>query len=150
MNVVTGDLLAMARNGEFDVIIHGCNCMHMMGAGIAAQIARQFPDAVDVDNITEYASITKLGYFSSVVVECANDHHLKIINAYTQYNGGADLNVDALAHCFKEIAIHLRGTRVKIGYPQIGCGIAGGNWDEIAPIIDRELEGFDHTLVMYG
>jgi O-acetyl-ADP-ribose deacetylase (regulator of RNase III) len=35
----------------------------------------------------------------------------------------------------------------RIGYPKIGAGLAGGDWSIIEEIIDRELEGEDHTLV---
>lgn len=33
-----GDLIERAENGDFDVIIQGCNCFHTMGAGIAKSI----------------------------------------------------------------------------------------------------------------
>jgi len=36
---------------------------------------------------------------------------------------------------------------VRIAYPRIGAGLAGGRWSEIEPIIDTALEGQDHTLV---
>ena len=35
MNIVKGDLIKSAKEGQFDVIIHGCNCFNTMGAGIA-------------------------------------------------------------------------------------------------------------------
>ena len=35
----------------------------------------------------------------------------------------------------------------KIGYPKIGAGLAGGDWDLISHIIHEELAGEDHTLV---
>ncbi|HBG21357.1 MAG TPA: phosphatase, partial [Desulfobulbaceae bacterium] len=37
----------------------------------------------------------------------------------------------------------------KIGYPKIGAGLGGGNWDRISAIIDEELAGEDHSLVLY-
>jgi len=36
----------------------------------------------------------------------------------------------------------------RVGDPLIGAGRAGGDWDEIAPIIDAALEGQDHALVV--
>ncbi|HWE20332.1 MAG TPA: hypothetical protein VG758_24670 [Hyphomicrobiaceae bacterium] len=36
-----------------------------------------------------------------------------------------------------------------IGYPRIGAGLAGGDWDTIAAIIEEELASEDHTLVEY-
>jgi O-acetyl-ADP-ribose deacetylase (regulator of RNase III) len=35
---VDGDLIKLALKGEFDVIVHGCNCFCQMGAGIAPQM----------------------------------------------------------------------------------------------------------------
>ena len=52
MKTVKGDLLAMGKDGTFDIILHGCNCFNVMGAGIAAQIAAQFPDAKLADDET--------------------------------------------------------------------------------------------------
>lgn len=38
----------------------------------------------------------------------------------------------------------------RIGYPKIGAGLAGGDWEIIGSIIDDELAGEDHTLVEYA
>ncbi|RYD20572.1 MAG: hypothetical protein EOP88_14530 [Verrucomicrobiaceae bacterium] len=38
MKTVAGDLIQLAKNGEFDLIVHGCNCMCTMGAGVAKGI----------------------------------------------------------------------------------------------------------------
>jgi len=32
----------------------------------------------------------------------------------------------------------------------IGAGLAGGDWTVISKIINKELEGEDHTLVMWN
>jgi len=37
---IEGDLIKLAKQGEFDVITHGCNCHNIMGAGIALQMDR--------------------------------------------------------------------------------------------------------------
>ena len=52
MKEVTGDLVKLAKNGEFDVIVHGCNCECIMGGGIAKQIRQAFPTAYDADRGT--------------------------------------------------------------------------------------------------
>jgi len=48
---------------------------------------------------------------------------------------------------FKKIKQQFSGKR--IGYPKIGAGLAGGDWERISRIIDEELAGEDHTLVLY-
>ena len=49
MKKVYGDLIEMAEHGDFDVIVHGCNCFCTMGAGIALQIKHHFPEAYYAD-----------------------------------------------------------------------------------------------------
>ena len=149
MKILKGNLLQLALDGNFDVIIHGCNCMCTMGAGIARQIKQHFPDAYKADQATKSGDRKKLGTYTSAEVERAGVHYT-VINAYTQYDfGGRKVNVDydAVRSCFRAIRRDFAGKR--IGYPMIGAGLAGGNWDTIAAIIDEELEGEDHTLVIF-
>jgi O-acetyl-ADP-ribose deacetylase (regulator of RNase III) len=49
MKKVKGDLIKLAKEGAFDLIIHGCNCFGTMGAGIARTIKSQFPVAYTAD-----------------------------------------------------------------------------------------------------
>lgn len=35
MKEINGDLVEMADNGQFSLIVHGCNCQSVMGSGIA-------------------------------------------------------------------------------------------------------------------
>ena len=49
MKYIIGDLIKMAESGQFDVIVHGCNCFCTMGGGIAAAIANNFPHAYEED-----------------------------------------------------------------------------------------------------
>ena len=48
----------------------------------------------------------------------------------------------------REVKTKFSGKR--IGYPKIGAGLAKGDWNTIAAIINEELAGEDHTLVEYG
>ena len=38
----------------------------------------------------------------------------------------------------------------RIGYPLIGAGLAGGDWQIISAIINEELVGENHTLVRFA
>jgi len=145
MKIVEGDLIHMALDGEFDVIVHGCNCQHKMGAGIAKQIREEFPEAWEADMNFEPA----LGRISWATIELP-EHILCVVNAYTQigYGRGRHVKYFAVRECFRKVAKHFENLRV--GYPLIGAGLGGGDWDTIAEIIDEELDGMDHTLVEYG
>ncbi|WP_084068219.1 macro domain-containing protein [Desulfocicer vacuolatum] len=149
MKIVNGDLIKLAVDGEFDVIIHGCNCFCTMGAGIARSIKAQFPEAFQADLATKKGDRTKLGGFSHAMVT-QNGHAVIVINAYTQfhYSGNAVLaDYDAITSVFRKLKVQFSGKR--FGFPLIGAGLAGGDWQVISKIIDRELQGEDFTLVQY-
>ncbi|MFZ6756763.1 macro domain-containing protein [Undibacterium sp. Ji50W] len=149
MKELKGDLLDLAMQGEFDVIVHGCNCFCNMGAGIAKTIKTQFPEAFAVDKTTLPADLTKLGTYSKACIQRSNKEFV-IINAYTQFDWrGKGLKADyvAIRNVFAKIRDEFPGLR--IGYPLIGAGLAGGDWESIASIIDEELFDMDHTLVRF-
>lgn len=150
MKLRRGDLLALALAGEFDVVLHGCNCMCAMGKGIALSIKQQFPEAYAADCATEKGSRAKLGTFSSAALE-RGGARFTVVNAYTQYHwkgpeGGADY--DAIRRALRAVKSAFTGKR--IGYPKLGAGLAGGDWNRIAAIFDEELAGEEHTCVEYA
>jgi O-acetyl-ADP-ribose deacetylase (regulator of RNase III) len=148
MRVIYGNLLDLALDGVFDVIVHGCNCFCTFGAGIAWQIADRFPEAYLRDKRTIKGSRRKLGSYTSTNI-VRGDSNFVIVNAYTQYNYGnhaPNANYVAIDEVFRKIAINFNGKR--IGYPLIGAGLARGDWYIISPIIDRNLKEQDHALVL--
>lgn len=159
MKTVQGNLLDMFDSGEFDIIMHGCNCFCNMGGGIAAQIAARYPEAQKRDNNTEPGDTSKLGtvdyvWMSKWWVRLFPwlTKRKFIINAYTQYNPGADGNLDAVQQAFKSLAegedaMFLRGA--KIGIPAIGCGIAGLDWANVETVMLAECSHLDITLVEF-
>ncbi|QDP00045.1 macro domain-containing protein [Thalassotalea sp. PS06] len=149
MNDVEGDLIELALNGEFDVIVHGCNCFCTMGAGLAKAIKFEFPEAYQADLETEKGSEDKLGKYSQVTVQRGN-HKITILNAYTQFHWrgrGVKADYNAIKEVFSNIKTEFCGKR--IGYPLIGAGLAGGDWNIISEIIDSKLMGERHTLVRF-
>ncbi|ABC29080.1 predicted phosphatase [Hahella chejuensis KCTC 2396] len=150
MKTIEGDLLALAQAGHFDVIIHGCNCQCRMGRGIALSIKNTFPDAYKADLKTKKGAQEKLGTYSYAEIT-SNDASFTVVNAYTQFHwrGEGDLaDYEAIRSVMRKIKTDFSGKR--IGYPLIGAGLAGGNWERIAAIIGEELQGEDHTLVKWN
>lgn len=144
-----GNLLDMADRGEFDVIIHGCNCFRVMGSGIARQIALRYPEAKEADNSTAHASRAKLGNFSQCLVENSVFGKFHILNAYTQYScsGGEDVfeykAFDTVLNRLYSFLHKLHrdgGETVRVGFPKIGCGYARGKEEVILPMIQKFSE----------
>lgn len=142
-----GNLLDMAEQEMFDIIVHGCNCQMTMGSGIAKEIRERFPAAfqadiqylMDIDG-RRPAPVFKLGNYSMAPVYGRGRTLFTIINAYTQVHY-LPRGVDHFEYeSFKIILRKLLaayGDR-RFGFPYIGMGLAGGKKDKIMKI----LEGF--------
>ena len=149
MNIVRGNLIAYAQAGKFDLIVHGCNCQHVMGAGIAVEIKKAFPEAYRADLNTPRGSRTKLGTISVANVTQGVARPLIVVNGYTQFYYGdrhLEFDYDAIRSVFNIVKQRFSG--MKIGYPLIGCGLGRGEWPKISAIIDEEMMGEDHCLVV--
>ena len=150
-----GDLIKLAKEGKFDLIVHGCNCFCKMGAGIALGIKNEFPEAYDADLETYPGDKNKLGDYTSAEIDLLSCK-FTIVNAYTQYtykrNEGskdtimANKRYGAISQCMKKIKQDFSGKR--IGMPMIGAGLAGGDWNTIKNIIEKELKDEDVTIVV--
>lgn len=146
---IEGDLIAMALEGNFNAIAHGCNCFCTMGAGIAPQMAKAFNvDKYIFESYMLEGDIDKLGRIEWVRFYLDNDNLLFPINAYTQYASNGPLDYEALIMCLRKINKNFKGKH--IGLPQIGCGLAGGSWTLVKQIIQNELKDCDVTVVIYN
>lgn len=150
MKTLEGNLLDLAESGVFDVIVHGCNCFCTMGRGIALEVKKRYPQVYYSDTLTAKGDRNKLGTYSAAGVYIVeHDHGFYVVNGYTQYDwhpGQRNADYDAIRAVFAGVKQDFGGMR--IGYPLIGAGLAGGDWNIISAIIEEELEGEDHTLVV--
>ncbi|EHR0917707.1 macro domain-containing protein [Vibrio parahaemolyticus] len=147
MKIVYGDIFDHVENNKADVLVHGCNCLCNMGAGIALTIKNKYPEAYEVDLQTEKGASSKLGTYTKVNIN-RSDKSFTIVNAYTQYNwngNGVLADYDAIRQAFRAIKKDFSGLRIV--YPLIGSGLAKGNWQIIKSIIDEELKGEMHYCV---
>ena len=157
-----GNLIDMAEQGLFSMIVHGCNCLNTMGSGIARELRERYPEVYEADTIatkTWQNPVAKLGNFSYTVAGGKIDKHpFVVINAYTQVNF-EPRNIDHFEYesfsliLRKLLAISSEGSNV--GFPYIGMGLAGGDSTRIIPMIEDFAKkinevGGTATLVEFG
>jgi len=153
MKLVKGDLLALGKANEFDIIVQGCNCWNAMGSGIAKSIREQFPDAWLADQETLAGDRNKLGCYTIGMAG-----RLVVINAYTQYNTAKFQGEDVFEYKSFELILgklSKRFGKYRIGLPMIGMGLAGGDPERIIPMIEdfaskMLAQGGSVTLVEFG
>jgi hypothetical protein len=152
MKEIKGNLF----DGEYDILAHVSNSYCVMGAGVAAQIKKRYPEAYEADLATKHLGDCKLGFYSQATV---NGGKLTIVNLYGQIgigndgdplnrNAQYDLLFDALYHMAYDITRPLnRPTgNVVIGIPDMmGCGLAGGNRRIVVAILLTIEEMFPYV-----
>jgi len=153
-----GNLIDMAEQGHFDVIVHGCNCFCTMGSGIAKEIRERYPLAYRADQLSESGNREKLGSLTMAVVE-SGDYEFAIVNAYTQYRYNRKGETADLFEygAFLDVLLTLVETsgEMRIGLPYIGMGLAGGDKGLIIKLIEIFAErvadkGGSVTLVEFA
>lgn len=167
---IKGDLIKLFEDDRFDVIAHGANCFNIMGAGIAEQIAKRFPNVLADDfrcDGLEVGSALRLGRFSASRVMFDVGRVGLIFNLYCQYRPGRyvndkynidshqsrcdaiQLSVGSMAQSM-ELYSMFSGKTPRVGIPKIGCGISGLDWDSVVmPLIDAASRNQPITVVEY-
>ena len=138
---VVGD--ATAPQGEgMKYIVHICNDIGGWGKGFVMAISKRWKQPA-----LEYRKWAKelrpatlpLGQIQFVKVE----DNLYVVNMIAQKDTVSETNptpikYDALRTALTSIAI-AAGNKASVHMPRIGCGLAGGTWGKVEPIVHEEL-----------
>lgn len=135
---VVGDLTEDYHEYDCDIIVQGCNCQGVNGAGISGAFNYKF-NADDMDRWyrKDKKNEDVLGTYNSWFHFDNSLEFIRIVNAYTQFYPGADFRHEALSRILDEMNKEFKGET--IGFPLIGCGIAGGKWHEVRRLIKTKL-----------
>lgn len=137
---VKGDATAPIGTGV-KVIAHICNNIGAWGAGFTGALSKKYPVAE-----SEYRLWRKilqrnlpLGDVQSVLVDV--NPVLWVINMIAQEGVVSKTNVKplklwALAVALVRLADLTEDVDGTVHMPRIGCGLAGGVWEEVEPLID--------------
>ena len=131
------------------VILHGCNAKGVMGGGVAAIVKKVYPAAFE-----EYFHYCDDG-FADLGTNCVvQDSGKVIVNAITQDGYGThkrQVSYDAIVSVFEKLEDDLKFCdefEGVVAMPKIGAGLGGGDWDIIATIIEKTVNG-KYKVVVY-
>jgi O-acetyl-ADP-ribose deacetylase (regulator of RNase III) len=141
----TGDLFL----SDADALAHGCNCQGVMGAGIAVQFKKRYPEM-----FKQYQEEcrTKRFVIGSVLPYFASDGRL-IFNLGTQKYPGACADLKAIQHCLDIITnypVRKDETIHSIALPRIGCGLGGLSWKDVQKVIEEVGALAKMKLIVYS
>lgn len=142
---------------EKRIIVHICNNIGVWGAGFVLALSRRYnePGFDPEDAYLQWSQIKdknspfKLGEVQFVkvapgicVANCVAQHDVG--RGEPDGKGGfiPPIRYEYLDTCLKKIAIKNKDWQASIHMPRIGCGLAGGNWAMVEPIITKNLSNF--------
>lgn len=149
ISIISGDLL----QAKEAAICHQVNCQNVMGSGVAKAIFTKWPEVK-----TEYHRFCNgrrprdlLGRIQVVNLSEFSAGDKVVINIFGQLNCGHDkicyTRYDALETAFDEInrVDEFKSLAFPYGF---GCGLAGGNWQQVERLMLEHLFNVDVTIYM--
>lgn len=126
-------------------IVHVCNDVGTWGAGFVKAVSARWPQPEAAyrrwhrtGRSTTGAPFT-LGQIEGVPVA----EKLWVVNLIGQHGlarpGYVPVRYDAIADGLRRSATAAVARGASVHMPRIGCGLAGGTWEEVEPIIDATL-----------
>lgn len=129
-----GNMLQMEKG----ILVHGCNAQGVMGSGIAAQIRFRYPSVFEDYEGVHHNEGLKLGDVIFSEIDPAQGFY--IANAITQQFYGKDgkkyVSYQGVYEAFLKIFREADDRGIDVHYPQVGAGLAGGEWGTIQSCID--------------
>jgi O-acetyl-ADP-ribose deacetylase (regulator of RNase III) len=139
ISYIIGDATAPEGQGP-GVIAHVCNDAGGWGKGFVMAISRRWPEPESAyRRWARSGQQFGLGNVQLVRVE----DQLSVANMVAQHgyvsrSNPVPIRYDALAECLSKLAARMEKETL-IHMPRIGCGLAGGSWDQIEPLLETHL-----------
>jgi O-acetyl-ADP-ribose deacetylase (regulator of RNase III) len=142
MTIIAGDATAPIAPGN-KVIAHICNDAGGWGAGFVLAISRRWREP-EADYRAWHAARESNDFSlgTTRLVQVAAD--LWVANMVAQHGtrpkaGVPPIRYEAVESCLHALRENALARQASVHMPRIGCGLAGGRWEEIEPIVNRCL-----------
>lgn len=134
------------------IIVHICNDIGGWGKGFVMAISKRWA-APELEYRQWYQSKEDFQLGSVQFVE--TEAGIWVANMIGQHkinkdeNGNPPIRYDAIREGLSRVAEFAKKQQAAVHMPRIGCGLAGGTWDIIEPIILETLSPRDISVTVY-
>lgn len=124
------------------IIVHICNDIGGWGKGFVLAISKRWA-APEAEYRAWFKSQENFALGQAQFVQVEND--LWVANVIGQHklnkdeNGQPPIRYEAVLAGLQAVASFAKEHGATVHMPRIGCGLAGGTWDRIEPLIDQTL-----------
>lgn len=148
---IQGDATQPVGDGK-KIIVHICNDIGRWGKGFVLALSARWPQPEKAFR-DWYASGENFALGNAQLV--AVESQLWVANVIGQHkitNGKGGLppvRYEAIQEGLRQVAAFATAHNATIHMPRIGCGLAGGTWDKIEPLIQQELTAKGIGVIVY-
>ena len=147
-----GDATSPQTKGN-KIIAHVCNDLGGWGKGFVLAVSRRWSEPEKKyrkwhreRNENDFG----LGAIQIVQVE----DYIWIANLIGQHgiktgSKGVPIRYEAIDECLGKLAVEAQTRNASVHMPRIGCGLAGGKWEKIEPLIIQNLAQKDLEVFVY-
>lgn len=148
-----GDATSPQAKG-IKIIAHICNDIGGWGKGFVLAISKRWPEPEKLYREWHRERAKNdfaLGAMQIVQVE----PYIYVANMIGQRgtkvgrSTGVPVRYEAIEECLAKLAIEAKELEASIHMPRIGCGLAGGKWEKIEPLIEKTLLENDIDVYVY-
>ncbi len=152
ISYLVGDATTPDTQGP-KIISHICNDIGAWGKGFVLAISKRWPKP-EARYRAWYKGRKKNGFGLGAVQLVQVENDIWVANMVGQHNirrtkSGPPIRYEAVEECLRKVASHALELGATVHMPRIGCGLAGGKWEEIEPIIVKQLSSKDIPVFVY-
>ncbi|HEX2315805.1 MAG TPA: macro domain-containing protein [Thermomonospora sp.] len=152
LRIIKGDATSPQARGP-KIIAHVCNDRGGWGKGFVLALSRRWPEPErDYRAWHRTRNTNDFGLGAVRLVQVRPDTW--VANMVAQHGtrrggGGPPIRYEAVDACLRVLADHALRLRASVHMPRIGCGLAGGRWEKIEPLIVQALSARDIPVTVY-
>ena len=135
------------------LICHVCNDLGGWGKGFVLAISRRWKEP-EAQYRAWYADRKDNDFGLGAVQFVQVEPHLWVANMVAQRgmkhgSSGPPIRYEAVAECLQKVAARAKELGASVHMPRIGCGLAGGDWSKIEPLLEEHLCGQGLAVTVY-
>lgn len=153
------------------IIAHVCNDIGAWGSGFVLAVTRRWREPEECYRLWHRGRIRDAGRVVQLVNDCILDatgafglgqsqlvgvaDDVYVLNMVAQRglrpaSGEPAVRYDALSLCLWHAARFARRHGASLHMPRIGCGLGGGSWDHVGPLVERLVGDVPVTVYDLG
>ena len=152
IDYIRGDATAPQAKGT-KVIAHLCNDRGGWGKGFVLALSKRWPQPESAYRAW-YRERAANGFALGAVQLIQVETYLWVANLIGQHgtktgSAGPPVRYDAIATALATLSGKTRDLGASVHMPRIGCGLAGGHWNRIEPLITEHLTNQGIPVTVY-